>query len=345
MGVEGFNRQASADISMTAGGSQEASVATGVDDTGKEGDGGSDGYNDTAGMGSLGLGDEGGNGSGIEGEDTDGDTSDDNGNTNSDSTEGNTGPEGEGSDVDGKGDDSDGNGPTEGGKQGGERPDVGGDYTKLTDWRGSNWEDGPKQGDEDPSKRASQRLDEYQKNDESGTDDSAREQGASKERQEPSAGGDTNPTGNRGISSGKVTGDIPIQRGGESGREEVTSSTYSVGEAQEELPGGAVQGKKKGRFLGQGWEDMVKRKGGSAVSGAHFLPKGGGHQLSDGKRPLGAWDKSGVEMKRLKAHAEAISGWNSEAVRKYKERLLKDPGVASELAKKYHRLENPGAVG
>lgn len=98
----------------------------------------------------------------------------------------------------------------------------------------------------------------------------------------------------------------------------------------------------RGTILGVRPEDLWKHKGSSAAPRGDFLPKGGGSRYSDGKQPIGASDKISTEMERLKAHTEAVSSWNSEAVGKYKERLLKDPGTAGELARKYHRLEHPG---
>ncbi len=133
--------------------------------------------------------------------------------------------------------------------------------------------------------------------------------------------------------------------GNKAGPQDSAGESVSMKEGQEKAPEGhAGQEGQKGKFLGRSWEDMVKRKGGSAATKADFLPKGGGHRLSDGKQPMEAWDKSGAEMRRMRAHAEAVSGWNSESLRTYKGRLLKGPGAAGDIARQQRKWEHPGAA-
>lgn len=106
--------------------------------------------------------------------------------------------------------------------------------------------------------------------------------------------------------------------------------------------------KKRGSFLGKEWEDIVreqKASSASAVSKGMFLPQGmGGHRLSDGKRPMKSWEQITMESNQLRAHADMLSAWNSEALQAYESRLLKSPGAAGDIARAEQKREDPGAA-
>ncbi len=144
------------------------------------------------------------------------------------------------------------------------------------------------------------------------------------------------------------SGDDTGQLGKNSLSAEQTSqkALFEHGEGQDIQDNSPVRrpnsGRRNGTISGGPLEDTWKQKlGGSYVSGDDFLPKGGGSRLSDGKSPGEEPDKIGMPITGV----EAVVAWNSESVKRYKERLLKDPGAGGELARKYHRLEHPGAVG
>ena len=49
-----------------------------------------------------------------------------------------------------------------------------------------------------------------------------------------------------------------------------------------------------------------------------------------------------AEMKRLKTRAEAVSGWNREALQTYRGRLQTAPGAAGDIARAQRRWQRPG---
>lgn len=170
-----------------------------------------------------------------------------------------------------------------------------------------------------------------QRKDAESIDDSqkAQEKKRDKEQEQPS-GDDTGQLGKNRLSAEQTS----------------QKALFEQGEGQDIQDNSPVRrpnsGRRNGTISGAPPDDTWKQKlGGSYVSGDDFLPKGGGSRLSDGKSLGEEPDKMGMPMNST----EAVVAWNSESVKRYKERLLKDPGAGGELARKYHRLEHPGAVG
>ena len=103
------------------------------------------------------------------------------------------------------------------------------------------------------------------------------------------------------------------------------------------------QEKKQGRFTNSPQDnDLNTRGGGSVVSSADYLPKAEIGRHSNEKGSIQSNDKALMEKSPSQIRAEMVSAWNEQAVRSYKERLLQEPGVAGDLARRQYKLEHPG---
>ena len=197
------------------------------------------------------------------------------------------------------------------------------------DSRGGSWsshsDDKNPNEKEDPKKRARIQMDKYlEKSQAEGkgeADDDTKNDAQRREREKV-----TQYRGQENLQQGSISADR--QRG----QEKITDGNE----------GKDNQNKK---FLGSSWQELLKRKGGSAVSSAQYLPKGGGSRLSDGKQSMEVFDKAVMGMNKFKTHAEAVSGWNDVALRNYRGQLLKSPGAAGNIAREQYKREHPGTVG
>jgi hypothetical protein len=224
----------------------------------------------------------------------------------------------------------------------GYKPDIGGDYTQLTDWRGSNYESPRALQEErgDSLDHARGVLENYRREGKGAAGEGPREEGSKREGREASPGGDHSQPGRRGPlmpcgSQGAINeGNLTAGKGNHPGR---ASSGDAEGQGEESnRPGKQAIGKR-----GKGKKGAYKNEG-SAVSSARFLPRGEGQRLSDGKRTMRLWDSIDKGMNKFKTGAEAVSAWNRDAVQAYRGRLIKAPGTAGNIARERQKWEKPG---